>query len=163
MPSKPAAKRTSVIPLRREGPQRSSEKKWGRDVIRLGFIIVPSLLFKGQARLGLSPTQLALLLQIAEHWWDPDRRAYPGTNALAERLRLSQRQVRRHLAALEDAGFLQRIERTAAHRGKLTNEYDLGGLVAKLQKLEPDFREAQEMRRQLSRPGYKKSSRGAAG
>ena len=153
MADKKTVRRGKVIPLRTEKAHRASEKKWGVGVVRLGFVIVPSLLFRAQGRLGLSATQLAVLLQIAEYWWDPQRRAYPGTNALADRLKLSQRQVRRHIAALEGAGFLKRIERTAAHRGKLTNEYDLAGLVEKLKKLEPEFREASEMRRRVSQRG----------
>ena len=35
----------------------------------LGFCILPSLLFRAQSRLGLNPTQLAVLLQLADFWW----------------------------------------------------------------------------------------------
>jgi hypothetical protein len=41
-------------------------------------------------------------------------------------------QVQRYIAELEQAGLVQRIERRAAHRGKITNEYDLGGLAKRL-------------------------------
>lgn len=45
-----------------------AEKKWGKDVINLGFCMIPSLLLQAQKRLGLNPTQLAILLQLADYW-----------------------------------------------------------------------------------------------
>jgi predicted transcriptional regulator len=121
--------------------------------MKLGFSVLPSLIFRAQGRLGLNPTQLAVLLQIADYWWDQERKPYPGKNALSERLGLSARQIQRHIADLEAAGLVKRIERRAAHRGKLSNAYDLSGLVEKLKKLEPEFRQVQEMKRQVTRRG----------
>lgn len=78
---------------------------------------------------------------------------------LAERLGLSPRQVQRHIADLETAGLVERVERRAPHGGKLTNVYDLGGLVKRLKKLEPDFRKVEEdarkARRAVSRRGFR--------
>lgn len=140
-------------------PPRQSEEKWGADVMALGFSVLPSLLFRAQARLGLNPTQLAVLLQLADFWWDPARKPFPKKADLAERLSLSERQVQRHVAELETAGFVQRIERTYGRRGKISNEYDLSGLVAKLSALEPQFREvadeAKKRKREVATPGYK--------
>ena len=153
MTEKQSAEAAKVVQLRPTVTTLESEKKWGKAVMKLGFSILPSLIFRAQRRLGLSPTHLVILLQIADYWWDQGRRPYPGKTALAERLDLSPRQVQRHIADLEKAGFLKRIERRAAHRGKLTNEYDLTGLVEKLKKLEPEFRQVEEMRRQVKRRG----------
>lgn len=111
-----------------------------------------------QARLGLNPTQLAVLLQLADFWWDPNRKPFPKKADLAARLSLSERQVQRHIADLETAGFVQRIERTYGRRGKISNEYDLSGLVEKLKALEPQFREVAEetkaRKRDVSKRGY---------
>ena len=123
---------------------RESDKKWGNRVMGLGYCIVPSLLFRAQQRLGLNPTQLAVLVQLCDHWWHSDRKPYPGKKALSQRLGLSPRQVQRHIAVLEGASLVQRIERRANHGGKLTNIYDLSGLVERLNKLEPEFRAADE-------------------
>ncbi len=90
---------------------RQSEKKWGVEVMALGFCMLPSLIFRAQARLGLNPTQLAVLLQLADFWWDSGRKPFPKKADLAERLRLRERQGQRHIADLETAGFVQRIER----------------------------------------------------
>ena len=139
---------------------QSSERKWGKKVIDLGFCIVPSLLLRAQQRLGLNPTQLAVLLQLCDFWWEEARKPHPGVKTLAQRLSLSERQVRRYIADLEEAGLVQRIERYAGHGGKQTNIYDLSGLVKRLKELEPDFRAVEngekEERKAVSRRGYKR-------
>jgi hypothetical protein len=65
----------------------------------------------------------------------------------------------RYIAELEDAGFVTRIERRAPHRGKISNEYDLSGLVSRLRALEPEFREVEEkvkaQRSAVARPGMR--------
>lgn len=126
---------------KRLGSKRASADKWGAKVIDLGFCILPSLLLRAQRRLGLSPTQLAVLIQLADFWWDAGRKPFPKKADLAQRLSLSERQVQRYIVELEQAGLVQRIERTASHRGKISNEYDLSGLVKKLAELEPEFRQ----------------------
>ncbi|AXT35619.1 helix-turn-helix domain-containing protein [Phaeobacter sp. LSS9] len=145
----------------------SSERKWGKKVIDLGFCIVPSLLLRAQQRLGLNPTQLAVLMQLCDFWWDDARKPHPGVKRLAERLSLSERQVRRYIAELEQAGYVQRIERRASHGGKQTNIYDLSGLVKRLKELEPEFRkvedEAKEERKAVSKRGYKRREAKATG
>lgn len=143
----------NVVPLRpkKSAAMQSSEKKWGKEVMNRGFTIVPSLLFRAQRRLGLNPTQLAVLLQLADFWWHEERMPFPSKDTLSQRLGLSPRQLQRHITELEEAGLVQRIPRTAAHKGKLSNAYDLSGLVAKLKKLEPEFREVAEETRSLQR------------
>ena len=85
----------------------------------------------------------------------------PGVSVLAERLGLSPRQVQRHIADLETARLVERVERRAAHGGKQTNMYDLDGLVARLKKLEPDILEldgaAKNARRAVSKRGYRRN------
>jgi predicted transcriptional regulator len=140
-------------------PPKTSATKWGPKVMELGFCVVPSLIFRAQRRLGLNPTQLAVLLQLADYWWDAARKPFPKKADLAERLNLSDRQLQRHIADLEKAGFVQRIERTASHRGKISNAYDLSGLVQKLQALEPEFRaaadDARDRKRAVAKRGFR--------
>lgn len=123
----------------------------------LGFSVLPSLIFRAQQRLGLNSTQLAVLLQLADYWWQKERIPYPSKKTLGERLGLSTRQVQRYVAELERAGLVTRIERRAAHGGKQSNGYDLSGLVERLKQLEPEFREvedkAKSMKRQVARRG----------
>jgi DNA-binding MarR family transcriptional regulator len=142
-----------VIALKPAQASRASERKWGKDVMKLGFTIVPSLIFRAQERLGLNATQLAVLLQIADFWWDHNRKPYPSLKTLGDRLDLSQRQVARIVDELVDAKFVKKIERYTKGRGRMSNEYDLGGLVEKPAKLEPEFREVQEMKQKVARKG----------
>lgn len=129
--------------------------------MKLGFCIIPSMLLRAQQRLGLNPTQLAVLLQLTDYWWDQNRKPYPSKQALSDRLGLGPRQIQRYIAELEAAGLVKRIERRAAHRGKLSNEYDLAGLVERLQKLAPEVEEANEQKRQATRTGgVRKSQEG---
>jgi len=154
-----------VVPIRPTGTTtektRESEKKWGKKVIALGFCVVPSLLLRAQQRLGLNPTQLAVLMQLCDFWWANDRKPFPGKKALSERLGLSPRHLQRYIAELELAGLVRRIERRAGHGGKLTNIYDLSGLVERLKKLEPEFRaveeEAKARRKAVAKRGYSRS------
>lgn len=155
----PASKTKSaeIVALRPGKATKESEKKWGKEVMDVGFCIIPSLLLRAQQRLGLDPTQLAVLMQLADYWWNKERLPYPSKQALSDRLGLCPRQVQRYLAELETAGLIKRIERRAAHKGKLSNYYDLSGLVERLKKLEPEFREVREeaktKQRQVSRRG----------
>ena len=84
---------------------------------------------------------------------------YPSKKTLGERLGLSPRQVQRYVAELEEAGLVKRLDRFAAHKGRLSNQYDLSGLVARLKKMEPEFREVNAMKRQVARPGGLRSRR----
>jgi len=140
---------------------KASADKWGKQVIALGFCLVPSLLLRAQQRIGLNPTQLAVLLQLCDFWWDKERKPFPSKDTLAQRLSLSERQVQRYIAELEQAGLVQRIERRSSNGGKLSNTYDLTGLVKRLQELEPEFRVIEEnakaARKAVTKRGYKAS------
>ena len=151
----------NVIPIRPPKASKASERKWGKEVMDLGFCIVPSLLLRAQQRLGLNPTQLAVLMQLCDFWWEDSRKPYPSKEALSDRLGLSPRQVQRVIAELEAAGLVTRIERHhPGHGGKLSNIYDLSGLVAKLKKLEPDFRavedDVKKARKAVRKKNYRK-------
>ena len=154
-----------VIPLHPQKATKASERKWGKRVMGLGFCIVPSLLLRAQRRLCLNPTQLSVLMHLADYWWDVDRKPFPSKKTLGERLGLGPRQVQRYIAELESAGLVKRIERTAAHRGKLSNEYDLSGLVERLKELEPEFRKVEDenktRRRAVARPGLRRRTKKA--
>lgn len=152
------AKETAkVIPIDSAKARLASERKWGKKVLELGFCIVPSLLLRGQRRLGLNASQLAVLMHLADYWWDVDRKPWPSKKSLGERMNLKPRRVQTIIAELEKAGLVHRVKRHNKYRGQLSNEYDLSGLVLKLKALEPEFRKAEdaakESRREVARPG----------
>jgi DNA-binding HxlR family transcriptional regulator len=156
--------KAATVPAKRKKPRRprAFEEKWGADVRQLGFTMVPSLLFKAQQRLGLSPTQLVVLLQLIDHWWDLERHPWPSKELLSTKIGINPRQVQRVVAELEKGGFLKRTDRYLPKGGKTSNEYVLTGLVTKLKKLAPEFKkiedEVKSRRRAVVRKGYRKSS-----
>ncbi|WP_347253833.1 helix-turn-helix domain-containing protein [Leminorella grimontii] len=144
---------TTSIPATKTKSSRVADEKWGKEVMKAGFCLVPSLLLRCQQRIGLNPTQLAILLQLTDFWWEAGRKPFPSKQTLADRLGLSPRQIQRYMAELENAGLINRIVRSADHNGKLSNEYDLTGLVKRLQELAPEFLEASERKKQVTRKG----------
>lgn len=142
---------TAKVVQLRPKVERESEKKWGQAVMDLGYSTIPSLIFRAQARLGLSAVQLALLLHLVDYWWKRAQMPFPSKATLAERMNLGPRQIQRYLTELEDAGFIERVERYAGHKGQQSNEYNLTGLVKKLQKLEPEFSEVKEQAKEQAK------------
>lgn len=132
---------------------RVADEKWGKDVMKAGFCLIPSMLLRCQQRLGLNPTQLTILLQLADFWWDAGRKPFPSKKTLATRVGLSPRQIQRYMVELEEAGLLTRIIRSADNNGKLSNEYDLTGLVKRLKELAPEILKAKEDSKQVTRKG----------
>lgn len=147
---------SNVVAFPAKKASSAAEQKWGPDVMKLGFSIVPSLLFKAQHRLGLSTTQLAVLLQIMDHWWDSDRNPWPSKGLLATKLGMHARQVQRVIAQLEERGYVSRIVRSTHAGGKLSNEYDLSGLAAALKKFAPEFQKIEDEARAKRRAVMKK-------
>jgi DNA-binding HxlR family transcriptional regulator len=154
----------TVIPLGKPkgDTRKSSEKKYGKPVMDYGFCIVPSLLMQAQARLGVNPVQFNVIMHLADIWWEAGQRPWPTKKLLADRMGMSERQVQRQIAELEQAGLITRVGRTRPGRGKTSNEYDLSGLVKKMQELEPEFTEAkkesQKRRRNVTLPQHKRST-----
>lgn len=155
----------NVVPLQPVPPivpkVKAADAKWGAAVMKLGYCMVPSLLLRAQHRLRLTPTQLAVLLQLCDFWWDEARKPFPSKEKLALRLGMKPRQLQRHLADLEKAGLVNRVARyNQSTGGRETNVYDLSGLVSRLKELEPEFREAEaeirEKRQSLQKPGLRR-------
>lgn len=146
MENSPSDNKTdNVISISRKKDEKQFEKKWGKEVAKQGFCMVPTILFQAQQRIGLNPTQLAILMHLIAFWWTQDNKPFPSKMTIAARLDISPRQVQRHMAAMENAGLLKRTQRYHLSGGKATNEYDLSGLVEKMKKIAPDIQKAKEV------------------
>jgi hypothetical protein len=130
---------TSDVSVRSATTMQTFADKWGADVMRHGFCVVPSLLLDAQARLGIDAEQLAVLVHLAHHWCQPEGTPYPSRRRLAETFGVTDRTYRLWISDLERKGLVQRVERRDPHHRRLTNFYDLSGLVARLKELEPTF------------------------
>jgi len=136
---------------------KSISARWGQNVIKIGYCPVPSLLLRAQRRLGLNPSQLAVLMQIIEHWWDASRAPYPSKAELSDRLGIGERQIQRYISEMEQGGLLTRVAHFGDSGGRENNRYDLSGLVNRLAEIAPDFiaerEERKRKRKAASMPG----------
>lgn len=89
------------------GIPSAAAAKWSV-VLMAGFQLLPDTLLKNQARLGLSPTDLGVLLNVLSHWWYKDQLPYPKSSTIARRMGVTPRTVQRSLQRLERRGFLRR-------------------------------------------------------
>jgi DNA-binding MarR family transcriptional regulator len=106
--------------------------KWG-SAVDAGFQIVPNVLLRGQAKLGLDPLDLVIILNITLHWWQPGDLPFPQPRVIANRTGVSIRTVERRLEALQERGFLERLAPEKSRSKLRQRRIDLSGLVKKLQ------------------------------
>jgi DNA-binding MarR family transcriptional regulator len=126
---------------------RRAEDKWSSQLMKHGFTQFPNLLFQAQHRLGISPTQMNVIVHLAEHWWESDRDPYPAKNRIATRMGKSPHQIQRYLTELEKAGLIERRARFNGRNGQLNNAYSFRGLIEKLKSVEPEFSEEKQRKR----------------
>jgi DNA-binding transcriptional regulator YhcF (GntR family) len=105
---------------------------------------MPSVLLQRQNALGLDALDLNIVLQIADHWWEPGNHPYPSKKSLAARIGVDSRTIQRRIARMERDGFIERISRHSSHGGSKTNVYRLTPLV---EKAKPFARELIEERK----------------
>lgn len=130
--------------------EKRSVSKWG-DAGR-SFQLLPDILFKRQTALGLSATDMLVILNITMHWWYSDQRPFPRTSTIAKRMGVEPRTVQRSLKKLSDLKLVTR-EKETAEDGSERIVCDLSGLVDRLEQFsatDPDYKvrakiDAQEM------------------
>jgi DNA-binding transcriptional ArsR family regulator len=142
-PPKPAGKILSLPALGKQDKRRA-EDKFGVPVMKHGYTMLPNLLVRAQGKLKVGHAEFNVLVQLVHHWWDADKDPHPAKDTIARRMGLSPRQVQRHIASLETAGLVKRVERFSGRKAQMSNGYDLSPLVRKLGAIEPEFRKAAE-------------------
>ena len=102
-----------------------STDKWGEAAFG-GFQMVPDLLLKKQVELGLSATDMLVLLNITMHWWYAEQRPFPRVSTVAERMGVDPRTVQRSMRKLVDLGLLDKVtEVTDEGEQRVVCDYDL--------------------------------------
>ncbi len=84
-------------------------EKWGDSVgggSLTGFLALPDVLIRSQSRLGLSSTEMMVLINILMHWWYPDEKPFPGNYRIAKRMNVSRRTVQRAINKLKAEGLI---------------------------------------------------------
>jgi len=143
-PTPPAASAVVPFPIAPKPTAKASEQKWTKAVLGYGHCTVPSLLLHAQFRLGLTPQEFNVVMQLADFWWKADDMPHPAKETLAQRMGISARQVQRHLTTLEKKGHIKRIQRFRGPKEQTSNYYQLTGLVRQLASLQPEFSKIRE-------------------
>lgn len=140
----------------------STELIFGSDVIAHGYTGVPNIMVRAQSRLGLNAAQFTILIQLLSYYMDPWRPPFPTKRQLRDRTGLSDATLKKHMKALENAGFIQREQQVTGAGDFGSNIYHLDGLIAKLHKLVPDFdkerEERDESRRKSETPNARRNA-----
>lgn len=108
---------------------RINQRKWGKPLVEAGWTLFPNTLLLRQKALGLTSTDINILLHLLSHWWTKENLPHPSKATLAKSMGVTSRTVQRRIAAMESAGFIKRISRSGPNRGTQTNEYDFTGLI----------------------------------
>jgi len=107
-------------------------RKWTAAVIAHGYTAVPDLLLSHMSQLGLTPTELVLLLQLLRYWWTAEHLPFPSKRKLAQAMGCSEKNVQKVMKGLEARGFVVRVQRRRAADRSDSNIYCLDPLVGKL-------------------------------
>lgn len=141
---------------------KSNEKKWGKTLMRSGWTAFPSVILEKQHALGLTATDINIILYLSTHWWEAERKPYPSKKTIAQALGVTPRTVQKRIAALEEMGFVEREYRKNKLKGNDTNVYHFNGLIKaaepyaqeKLEEIEA-AKEAKKARRKRIKPVLK--------
>lgn len=109
--------------------------KWGRTLDHTGFQIVPNLLLVQQGNLGLSATDVVVLLHVNRFWWTRDQDPYPSTTRIAEQMGLHVRSVERCLNRLEAKGVVRRLQPRQISPGRTVRPVSLLPLARSLARI----------------------------
>src|SRR4051794_21592269 len=108
-----------------------STRKWGA-AAQAGFQILPDILLKQQKQLGLSATELVVLLNLTMHWWYPKQMPFPRSTTITRRMGLDVRTVQRAMGRLQTMELIEK-KKVQDDKGKELTVFDLTGLVTQLE------------------------------
>lgn len=112
---------------------RSTERaveKW-EAAAEAGFQTLPDILLRKQVELGLSPTDMLVLINITMHWWYRDRLPFPRSATIAERMGVDPRTVQRSIRKMQDLKLVERETETLVD-GTIRSVLNLSPLVERL-------------------------------
>ena len=117
-------KKPDVVQLRR------NEKKWTKTLMEAGFTVIPSVFINRQAKLGLQPLDLNIILYLASLWWHADNPPFPSKQTIAAAIGVkSPSTIRKRITRMVRDGILSREERKSPEHGQQSNIYGLGPLI----------------------------------
>lgn len=112
---------------------RKVASKWGKTLAESGWTSFPNVIFERQQALQLSPLDINILLHLAGNWWNADSNPFRTKKSLALAIGVTPRTIQRRIEEMERWGYIKRIYRKASVGDNLPNEYDLSGLIEKVE------------------------------
>lgn len=129
---------------RKSGYPKSFEK-WGIDVVRAGYTLIPNHLININLYLSekskLTPTEMIVLFIIISNWWNPRKFPAASKKYIGERCGLSERQVQRILRRLEEKGAIRRYADPLNEVGG-ANKFDLRNILGLLERITGSYKNA---------------------
>jgi len=114
-------------------PVSRNEAKWGAALWNAGWTGLPNIILEYQHRLGLDAVDFNIIMQIASHWWEPDKKPFPSKKKMAIRMNVNESTIRRHIAGMQHGNLIRREQRRTKKGGNSelsgTNIYHLDGLI----------------------------------
>ena len=117
-------------------------QKW-KSSLDGGFTVVPSVLLQTLPALGIRASELAVLVCLIDAWWKPDDMPWPSKARLAGLLGVSDKTIQRAIRRLEARGLIVSEARHRSHGGQTSNRYDMTPLVARLEAITKDLKDAE--------------------
>ncbi|ENM1005561.1 helix-turn-helix domain-containing protein [Klebsiella pneumoniae] len=83
-------------------------KFWGDEATSMGWTGLPNTLLILQSDLGISSTEMCVLMNILMHQWPQKEKniSFPSIELLAKRIGVSERSIQRTIRSLEKKGFI---------------------------------------------------------
>ncbi len=122
------AEKKPVAPNSKEVLQEN-QKKWGVDLMKAGWTLLPNTIFMRQRALGLDSVDINILMVLLSHWWQADNLPYPSKKTIAEAIGCDESTIRRRIKKLEAGKLIKRIIRPVEKDRNKTNQYDFSGLI----------------------------------
>jgi hypothetical protein len=138
------------------------KKKWSSQVMKCGWIAVPWLVVEKQADLGLTPSELNLLLHLWKHWWQNEMLPFPSHASIAAAMGKTTNHIQRMTKELERRNIIEIRHRALHHGGQTSNEYSFEGLKNRLKTMaeeEMESRQEKEEKKPGARPFKKAPAR----
>jgi len=108
---------------------KENEKKWGAELLKAGWTMLPNTIFMRQSALGLDSLDINILLILLSHWWKVDNLPFPTKKTIANAIHCDPSTVRKRIQKMEAAGFIKRILRPIEKDRNKSNQYDFSGLI----------------------------------
>jgi DNA-binding transcriptional regulator YhcF (GntR family) len=108
--------------------------------------------------LGLAPLDLNILLQLMKHQWS-EALPFPSKKSVAACIGVQPRTVQRRIAAMEQAGLVERIARKGEDHRQQTNRYSFDGLIKRAAPYADQLLEERDERKKARESHYGKTQR----